>query len=140
MSYQSQYGNQTQYGNQPGTQSGNQPQYGSQPVTQYGNQSVTQYGNQPQYGSISSIPQQYGTVSGIQSQQYGTVSQGQFVGPGGAKGESIPGSQKVIDNADALPYRGWWLGYTDQEKPLPNCIVPVTSAPSPWPCEFVLRV
>jgi hypothetical protein len=114
---QSQYGNQTQYGNQAG------------PVTQYGTTMA-----QTQYGNISSIPQQFGTVSGIQSQQYGTVSQGQFVGAGGAKGESIPGSQKVVSNASH-----WWLQHTEEE-PLPNCVVPVTSAPSPWPCESVLRV
>ena len=113
---QSQYGNQTQYGNQAG------------PVTQYGSTAQTQYGN------VASIPQQYGTVSGIQSQQYGTVSQGQFVGAGGAKGESIPGSQKVVSNASH-----WWLQHTEEER-LPNCVVPVTSAPSPWPCESVLRV
>ena len=114
---QIQYGNQTQYGNQPGPVT----QYGNQPVTQYG-KPVTQYGNQTQYDNISSIPQQYGTVSGVQSQQYGTMSQGQFVGANGAKGESIPGSQKVVSNSSH-----WWLQHTEEEA-LPNCVVPVTSA------------
>jgi hypothetical protein len=57
--------------------------------------------------------------------QYGTVSQanlaqgGQFVGANGPKGESLPGSQRVVANASH-----WWLQNSEDE-PLPGCNVPV---------------
>ncbi len=47
-----------------------------------------------------------------------SVAQGQsFVN--GAKGESLPGSQRVVANASH-----WWLQYSEDES-LPGCNVPV---------------
>jgi hypothetical protein len=69
-------------------------------------------------------------------QQYGgSVSQvnAQYVQPmgGGQVGESIAGSQRVVQNASH-----WWVQHPEDE-PLPGCNIPVSLR---TPCVFLVRV